>query len=192
MTAVALRDGRTQVAAGVLATAVLTGLSALALGGTPPSASATVCSAPALPGTVVTVTASDLGGGSMMGSGTMPGSMRLTLDRSTVPAGVVSIVVVDVGRLRHELVVLPLQADRSVGNRPVGADGTVEERGSSAEASSSCSEGSGTGIEPGTTGWVTTTLATGRYELVCNRPGHYAAGMRSLLTVSYDGAGAGG
>ncbi len=180
-----LRDGRTQVAVGVLATAALTGLSALALGGAPPTTTATPtgCSAPALPGTVVTATVSDLGDGSMMGSLTMPGSMRLTVDRASDPAGVVSIVVVDVGRLRHEVVVLPLQAGRSVGNRPVGADGTVDETGSSAEASSSCREGTGAGVKPGTTGWVTTTLTAGQYELVCNLPGHYGAGMHALLTV---------
>lgn len=180
-----LRDGRTQVALGVLATAALTGLSVLALGGAPTTTTATsrACLAPTLPGTVVTVTVSDMGDGSMMGSLTMPGSMRLTMDRSTLPGGVVSIVVVDVGRLRHEVVVLPLQANRTVGNRPVGTDGTVDETGSSAEASSSCSGGAGTGIKPGTTGWVTTTLTAGQYELVCKLPGHYAAGMNALLTV---------
>lgn len=29
-----------------------------------------------------------------------------------------------------------------------------------------------------------TQVAAGRYDLVCNLPGHYAAGMRVLLTVS--------
>lgn len=185
MTAVSLRDGRTQVVLGVLATVALTGVSVLALGGAPSTATATsrACAAPTLPGTVITVTVSDMGDGSMMGSATMPGSMRLTMDRPVDPGGVVSIVAVDVGSLRHEVVVLPLQGDRTVGSRPVGTDGTVDEAGSSAEASSSCSDGTGTGISSGTSGWVSTTLTAGRYELVCNLPGHYAAGMHALLTV---------
>ena len=44
--------------------------------------------------------------------------------------------------------------------------------------------GEGEGIEPRAVGWVTHDLAPGRYEVVCNLPGHYAAGMRQLLTVS--------
>jgi uncharacterized cupredoxin-like copper-binding protein len=36
---------------------------------------------------------------------------------------------------------------------------------------------------PGASGWVTVTLPPGRYELVCNLPGHYAAGMYTQLTV---------
>ena len=30
---------------------------------------------------------------------------------------------------------------------------------------------------------MTLTLAPGRYELICNLPGHYAAGMFTELTV---------
>jgi uncharacterized cupredoxin-like copper-binding protein len=33
-------------------------------------------------------------------------------------------------------------------------------------------------------GWVTVTLAPGRYELVCNLPGHYVSGMYGELTVT--------
>jgi uncharacterized cupredoxin-like copper-binding protein len=31
--------------------------------------------------------------------------------------------------------------------------------------------------------WVTLTLRLGRYELVCNLPGHYAIGMHAELDV---------
>ena len=47
-----------------------------------------------------------------------------------------------------------------------------------------CAEGAGQGILPGTSGWVSITLEPGRYELVCNLPGHYAAGMYTQLTVT--------
>jgi uncharacterized cupredoxin-like copper-binding protein len=33
-------------------------------------------------------------------------------------------------------------------------------------------------------GWVTLALERGRYELVCNMPGHYAAGMHAELDVA--------
>lgn len=41
------------------------------------------------------------------------------------------------------------------------------------------------GIEPGASSWTTVTLAPGRYELVCNLPGHYAAAMYTRLTVRW-------
>lgn len=40
-----------------------------------------------------------------------------------------------------------------------------------------CAEGGGEGILPSTSGWVTLDLQPGRYELLCNLPGHYRAGM---------------
>lgn len=33
-------------------------------------------------------------------------------------------------------------------------------------------------------GWVTVTLPPGRYELICNLPGHCAEGMYTQLTVT--------
>ena len=47
-----------------------------------------------------------------------------------------------------------------------------------------CHAGPGDGLAPGSTGWVTLSLHPGRYELVCDEPGHYAAGMYAELTVS--------
>jgi uncharacterized cupredoxin-like copper-binding protein len=45
------------------------------------------------------------------------------------------------------------------------------------EASNTCSADDGDGILPGGKGWTTLQLAPGRYELLCNLPGHYASGM---------------
>ena len=42
----------------------------------------------------------------------------------------------------------------------------------------------GQGVVPGASGCMTITLPPGRYELVCNLPGHYAAGMYTQLTVT--------
>ncbi len=139
---------------------------------------------PALPGTVVNVSLVNLGG-PMMGQRTMMGgSMRLSSDRASVPAGTVSFAVTNFGSVDHELVILPLADNQQVGARPIGSDGKVDEAGSLGEASNTGGQGAGQGIRPGSSGWVTLTLAPGHYELVCNLPGHYGAGMYTELTVS--------
>ncbi len=146
------------------------------------------CAAPALAGAIVDVRLINMGGPMMRGGGSMMaggmgGTMRVVADRRSVPAGTVSLRVANVGSLVHELVVLRLDAGASVGDRPVGADGRVEETGSVGEASRSCGSGSGDGIAPGALGWVTLQLPAGDYELVCNLAGHYAAGMYTALHV---------
>ncbi len=134
---------------------------------------------PDLPGATVQVTALDMG--AMMGG---RGRMRLLLDRTSVPTGTVSLVLANAGFRTHELVVLPLADGQRAGARAVGADGTVDETGSLGEASRSGGADSGDGVDPGTAGWTTLDLPAGRYELICNLPGHYAAGMYAELTVS--------
>lgn len=142
------------------------------------------CSAPALQGTVVDVGLMNMGGRMMGGGGPMMGgTMRVRTDRRQAPAGTVSLRVANVGSLVHELVVLPLADGQRPGARAVGSDGRVDETGSVGEASRSCGEGSGDGIDPGSLGWVTLRLAPGRYELLCNLPGHYASGMYTELRV---------
>ncbi len=144
------------------------------------------CIPPRLAGVVVDVTLADMGagmmGGPMMG-GAWRGTSRVFVSPGVVPAGMVSLRVVNSGMRTHELVVLPLPAGQAAGARPVGADGRVDETGSLGEASRSCGAGAGDGISAGATGWVTLTLRPGRYELVCNLPGHYAAGMHAELDV---------
>jgi uncharacterized cupredoxin-like copper-binding protein len=119
--------------------------------------------------------------------GPMPGGMgmaRVFANPGVVAAGTVSLRVVNQGTRTHELVVLPLPAGQAVGTRPVGGDGRVDEAGSLGEVSHTCGAGAGDGIAAGAAGWLTLTLAPGRYELVCNLPGHYAAGMYTELVVS--------
>lgn len=141
---------------------------------------AVTCSVPNLPGRTVEVSLSDRSD-SMMGS--RPMMVTLRAYPGSVASGQVSFVVRNGGVLAHELVILPLPAD-GAGTRPIGADGRIDESQSLGEASKSCAEGTGDGIAPGATGWVTVTLEPGRYELVCDEPWHYAAGMFDLLTVS--------
>ena len=137
------------------------------------------CAAPQLPGETVDVTMSDRGNAMM---GRAPMMVTLQANPSTVSAGRVSFVVANRGALAHELVILSLAPD-GPGTRRTGTDGKVDESHSLGEASKSCADGTGDGIAPGSTGWTTVTLTPGRYELVCDEPWHYAAGMFDVLTV---------
>ncbi|HUY48790.1 MAG TPA: hypothetical protein VMV92_24250 [Streptosporangiaceae bacterium] len=150
----------------------------------PWAASRATCTAPALPGEVVDVTLTDMMVG-MMGGGTQGdgGMMRVLAGRASVAGGTVSLRVTNTGALTHELVVLPLTAGQQPGSRPGGPDGTVSETGSLGEASATCGAGHGDGIAPGAVSWLTLTLRPGRYELICNLPGHYAMGMHTELDV---------
>jgi len=151
----------------------------------------TTCSAPSLVGAVVDVSLIDMRGmGDMMSDGQSgwrawrPGMMRVIANRQSVAPAAVSFVVANAGVIRHELVVLPLTGTQAVGSRAVGTDGTVDETGSITEASADCVAGKGDGITSGSTGWTTATLPPGRYELICNLPGHYTAGMHTELDVT--------
>jgi hypothetical protein len=121
----------------------------------PWASSRTACSAPSLPGTVVNVSLTDMGG--MTGGG----MMRVVAAPASIPAGTVSLRVTNTGTLTHELVVLPLAAGQPPGSRVVGSDRTVCEAGSLGEASSTCGAGHGDGIAPGAASWVTLSLHTG-------------------------------
>lgn len=180
---------RIELLVGILATFALTALSLAAVvflgpqrtgGGNAYTAG---CAAPVLAGTVVNVAGADMGG-PMMGGPGRRGAMRLTADQATVPHGPVGFVFANAGRYAHELVILPLPGTQIAGSRPVGGDGKIDETGSLGEASATCAEGTGRGVLPRSVGWVSVDLPPGRYELVCNFPGHYAAGMYTQLTVT--------
>lgn len=135
------------------------------------------CIPPTLPGQAVDVVLSDMGG--MMSGARL---MNVAASPSSIPAGDVSFRVWNAGMMVHELVVLPLPPN-GVGTRTVGSDGRVSEEGNFGEASRTCGEGAGDGIASGAAGWMTLHLDPGRYELICNLPRHYAAGMFSELDV---------
>ena len=148
------------------------------------------CVVPNLPGTTVDVSLIDMSGmGGMMSGGQSswrtwrPGMMRVAASAEAAPVGAVSLRVTNAGVITHELVVLPLAAGQRIGARTVGPDGKVDEAGSLGEVSSACGASAGEGLIAGSTGWTTLTLPAGRYELVCNLPGHYAAGMYTELDV---------
>ena len=144
------------------------------------------CTAPAhLPGRTVNVMLADMGMTRMM-NGTAPlgAHMRLRAVPATVAAGTVTLVATNMGWRTHELVIVPLAEGAAAGQRIPGPVGKVDEVGSLGEASRSCRSGSGDGIRVGMVGWVTLTLAPGRYELLCNLRNHYADGMYQELAVT--------
>ena len=138
------------------------------------------CAAPTRCGTTVSVQVTDAGG---MMTGQTPMWAILVASPRTVPTGSVSVSVSATGNLVHELVVLPFPGV-GPGARPTGADGTIDGSESPDEASRSCAADVGDGNAPGSTGWTTVHLAAGRYELDCDQPRHYAAGMFDVLTVT--------
>jgi uncharacterized cupredoxin-like copper-binding protein len=198
MTSLNQGSTRTLIVAGIVTAIGLTGLSAAAVGLVSSGSTAgqystgtSVCAPPTLAGTVVRVSLTNMGGqmmgGPMMGqhSTSYPrGSMSLTTDVTTVSHGNVSFLATNVGNLTHELVIIPLDSGSSVGARKVGNDGKADEESSLGEASNACGADAGEGLKPGTAGWVTITLAPGKYELLCNLAGHYQAGMYAELVVT--------
>jgi uncharacterized cupredoxin-like copper-binding protein len=144
------------------------------------------CAAPTnLPGRIIKVEVGDMGMSQMMGGDArLGGFMRLRANPTTIAAGEVSVLVANLGWRTHELVILPLPAGQSAGQRIPGSDGKVDETGSLGEASNSCGSGVGQGIEAGSASWITLALSPGRYELVCNLKNHYANGMYQEILVT--------
>jgi uncharacterized cupredoxin-like copper-binding protein len=102
--------------------------------------------------------------------------MMITAQPATVKAGKVTFKVTNMSKdLIHEMIVAPLgkattqlpykTTDESVDEDAAGSLGEVEER------------------EPGKAGDLTVDLKPGKYILFCNVPGHYMAGMWTVLTV---------
>lgn len=121
--------------------------------------------------------------GMVMGSGM--GHASLTPSQATVPAGKVTVTLVNAGGQPHELVVLPLAPGQQVGARTVGADDKVSETGALGEVHPVCPTAGDEGDTPaGGISQVTLDLPAGTYEVVCNLPGHYASGMYARLVVA--------
>jgi uncharacterized cupredoxin-like copper-binding protein len=97
--------------------------------------------------------------------------------RTTAPVGDVTFNVTNTSTdMVHEMLVLPV----STANQPLPylADKlTLDE-------SKTKSAGEVSELDPGKSGTLTVNLQPGTYLLVCNQPGHYAAGMWAMFTVT--------
>ncbi len=145
-----------------------------------------MASFPALADSTVNVSLADKGGmmdlSKNMGLGMgMMGEMHMALmsivlDQKTVPAGKVTFNVTNLSKeMQHEMLVSPVKDENTV--LPyVENENRVDE-----EASGDLGEVSE--LDPGKSGALTLDLRPGLYILFCNIPGHYTAGMWTVLTV---------
>jgi uncharacterized cupredoxin-like copper-binding protein len=141
---------------------------------------------PSMADSTVNVSLADMGGmmdmSKNMGLGMgMMGKMNMAImsivtDKKTVPAGKVTFNVTNVSKeTQHEMLISPVKDENTV--LPyVENENRVDE-----EASGDLGEVSE--LDPGKSGALTLDLKPGLYILFCNIPGHYTAGMWTMLTV---------
>lgn len=101
--------------------------------------------------------------------------MAVLLSASTIPAGAVVFDITNTGAVEHELVILKT----TIGEGALPANNEVV--GKAAEV------GHVDEIDPvavGATVSLSVTLGPGNYLIICNKPGHHAAGMHATLTVT--------
>jgi uncharacterized cupredoxin-like copper-binding protein len=118
-----------------------------------------------------------MGPGMMMGQGMMGGMMSIRLDQPTVKAGTVKFDVTNWSRsVLHEVLVVsvdnptaPLPYDYPQARVPEDQVKVLGEGGD---------------LQPNASATFDVMLAPGSYVLICNLPGHYAAGMAVPLSVT--------
>jgi uncharacterized cupredoxin-like copper-binding protein len=104
-------------------------------------------------------------------------TMGIKVSRPSAPAGVVTFKVTNTSKdTVHEMIVMYL-ADPTKPLPYVDADKKVDEdkAGDKGEVSE---------LDPGKSGSLTVALKPGKYLLICNVPGHYAAGMWTEFEVT--------
>jgi uncharacterized cupredoxin-like copper-binding protein len=102
--------------------------------------------------------------------GTADNEYALVPDPAQVPAGTVTFSVKNGGTMEHEMVVI--RTDKAASDL-AEANGEADETGAVDEIV----------LAAGDSGELTVDLDAGHYALVCNLPGHYAAGMYADFTV---------
>ena len=103
--------------------------------------------------------------------------MGIKLSRNAVPAGPVVLTAANVSKdMIHEMIVMRL-ADPAKPLPYIANENRVDE-------SKAGDKGEVSELEFGKSGSLTITLAPGKYLLICNIPGHFAAGMRTTFTVT--------
>ena len=100
----------------------------------------------------------------------------VTPDLATVKAGAITFNVTNAATdQQHEFVVI--RSDLAADKLPVGGDGTVDGKAVTVIDKIAL-------MDPGKSGTLAVTLAAGHYVLICNRPGHYQAGMYTDFTAT--------
>lgn len=103
------------------------------------------------------------------------GEYYIKPDTLKVDAGNIQFKVTNEGKIEHEFVVI--KTDTAPGDLPTDDAGDVEEDAAGEVP------GEIPSVEPGQTEEVTLKLDPGKYVLICNLPGHYAAGQYVGFTV---------
>lgn len=98
------------------------------------------------------------------------------LETDTIPAGEITFEVANEGSIGHEFLVL--RTDVPNGSIPLEGDAFSEEENSLSVVDEIPE------FPAGTTEELTVELEPGAYQIVCNLPGHYAAGMHTSLAVT--------
>jgi uncharacterized cupredoxin-like copper-binding protein len=101
--------------------------------------------------------------------------MKISLDRTSIPAGTITFVVKNTGAVEHELVVLQTNTAQDKIGSDADEAGKMDETGNVGETGD---------MNVGETKTFTITLPAGHYVLMCNEIGHYSAGMHMTFTVN--------
>ena len=120
-------------------------------------------------------TSTSAGGTSSGGVSATEKDFAIELASSSAPAGSVTFNISNDGPSTHEFVVI--KTDDAPDALPTKGDGTVDEDKVTVVDEQE-------DIAPSTTATLTTNLDAGSYVIICNVPGHYAAGMHTGFTVS--------
>lgn len=101
---------------------------------------------------------------------------KISVSPNTATAGEVKFTISNKGTIGHEFLVV--KTDILDGKIPLAGDHFAEPS-PGLEVIDEIGE-----FKPGTTELLVLNLAAGNYQLVCNLPGHYAAGMHTSFVVS--------
>jgi uncharacterized cupredoxin-like copper-binding protein len=99
-----------------------------------------------------------------------------TIVASTMKAGKATFTISNFGTIPHELLIFKSNLDPSA--YPVDAAGNIKEEGPGIKLLSD-----GDNIDPAGSQVRTVDLTPGKYVFVCNIPGHFKAGMFTVVTV---------
>jgi uncharacterized cupredoxin-like copper-binding protein len=95
---------------------------------------------------------------------------------STLAAGKSTIKITNAGAIPHELLVF--KSDKEASAYPLNPEGGIIEEGGGVTLVSD-----GENVEPGGSQVRVLNLSPGKYLFVCNIPGHFKAGMFTVVTV---------
>src|SRR5438477_3691389 len=101
--------------------------------------------------------------------------MKISLDKTSVPAGEITFVVKNSGAVIHELVVLQTALAQDKIAMDMDEAGKMDETGNVGETGD---------VAAGDSKTFTVTLPAGHYVLMCNEIGHYGSGMHMTFTVN--------